>query len=101
MLAVSVYKVAHSLGVVELRLVESAFNVANLSIADLFNELVPVRVQNEEAIVGRVCNDEQALYTFIGQRCFTFSRTHSDNFAWMTQVLPKCSDCLWGKFCSP
>ena len=46
-----VYKVTHTLSVIELRFAEFSFNIANLAVADLLDKLVCVSVEDQDPVI--------------------------------------------------
>ena len=87
-LAVFVHEVAHPLRVIELRLAETTFDIPDSSCPNLLNEPIGIGVDDQEAVIGRICHDEELRDALVRQRRLSIFRPCCDNFARVAHVLP-------------
>ena len=88
-LTVFVDEVAHPLRVIELRFAETTFDISDSSCPNLLNEPICIGVDDQEAIVGGICHDEELRDALVRQRGLSVLRPCGDYFARVTHILPK------------
>ena len=87
-LAIFVHEVAHPLRVIELRFAKATFDITDSSSPNLLNEPIGIGVDDQEAIIGRICHDEELRDALVRQRRLSILRPCCDYFARVTHVLP-------------